>query len=201
MKKRTFTTLSFLILPVLAGCGVMPAAEAKWDEVKVIQGNFAVECPDDRVLDSDDESTILICRGAGADYSVLSGVFDSGDDATSEAAVLRDAREDIQASRDKIFVNETVERNGRTVQEAIGLEKSSTPPTERNSVYEMLKSKEKLLVFERSFYADKRMITLTVHYEAPSDPNAYQQVLDKNKEKRERFFNSFRFLEDKKAAQ
>jgi hypothetical protein len=200
MRKRTLTILSFLILPVFAGCGAMPAAEAKWDEVKVIQGNFAVECPDDRIQDSDDESTILICRGAGADYSVLSGGFDSGDDATSEAAVLRDAREDMQASRDKVFMNETVERNGRTVQESIGLEKSGTPPKERNSLYDMLKSKEKLLVFERSFYADKRMITLTVHYEAPSDPNAYQQVLDKNKEKRERFLNSFHLLESQKPA-
>ena len=198
--KRSLTILMLFLILGFSGCGGMSAFEAKWSEIKVPEGNFAVECPDDRILNSDEDTATVICSGAGADYSVFSGNFDSGDEATSKAAVLRDAREDARAGRDKVFVNSTVERNGRTVQEVVALESSSIPPEDRNSLYNTIRNKEKLLVFEQTFYADKQMFTLTVHYEAPSDPGAYQQVLDKNKEKRERFLNSFRFLESRKVS-
>lgn len=188
------TALLTAVASLTISCGNM--ITDRWETVTVPAGNFSVECPKNNVTLPDDETGYVICKGSDADYMVFSEVSERymrGDDGTMLVAKPIDESDDDLPDYEKVFSSTVVDRFGHKVQETIAKEKwLGNPP----SFYDTIRDgKPRLLIVENAFATGGRKYIITVRYEI-DDVNAFQQVLDRNREKRQRFLDSFKLLKN-----
>lgn len=192
MNKMKLKTLLLIVSFLLnTSCGLIGD---RWETVTVDAGNFSVECPANNVVAPDDETGYLICKGSDADYMVFSQEIDRhvrGGDGTMMVEKQIDGTSTEHPDYEKVFSSAMVERYGHKVQETVAKEKWLGDPP---STYDIIRDgKPRLLIVENAFATGGRKYIITLRYEI-DNPDAFQQVLDRHKEKRQRFLDSFKLI-------
>lgn len=163
----------------------------------VTSGNFSVECPKNNLTLPDDDTGYLFCKGSDADYIVHTQQIDrqiTGGDATMMADKEISEHNPHRADYGKVYSSTTVDRYGYKVLETVAKERWLGEPP---SLYDWIRDgNPRLLIVENVFSANDRKYVLTVRYETDDSDN-YQPVLERHKEKRQKFLDSFKLLAQK----